>query len=257
MNIGMTDKLDMMIALVAKDCGNDDVEMFDNLDTSSVVLDKYFYRKRDRIIAKYKHHPAILIFKKGLFRVAVAILIIMSLGFTAVMAITPLREALFETVIEWYEDYLTIRYEPADKEDHTNKENDSGITDNTETPPANDPIVTPPTIIEEVRKPTYLPAGMVEDVLASNKLMVYIDYYLNNEYIFTFTQMLLTEREKLIDNEGAELSIVDINGNEGVVIQYENKTGLSIVWSDGEYVYQLITQSIDLNELMFYCQSVQ
>ena len=48
MNTEMNDKLDVLIALSAKDCGNDDVEMFRKLDTSNVSLDKSFYRKKQR-----------------------------------------------------------------------------------------------------------------------------------------------------------------------------------------------------------------
>ena len=43
MDIRMPDKLDMIIALAAKDCGNDDVELLDNLDVSEVALDKHFH----------------------------------------------------------------------------------------------------------------------------------------------------------------------------------------------------------------------
>ena len=258
MNIEINDKLDLMIFLVAKDCGNDDVEMLDSLDTSEVVLDKHFYRKRDRIVAKQKHYPAILILKKGLLRIAVALLIIMSLGFTTVMAIAPLREALFEVVIEWYEDFLTIRYEPTeDGEENASEENDNGITDNTENPPANGPALTPPTIIEVVRKPTYLPEGMIEDVVIQSDAMVCIDYYLNNELVFTFNQLPLSDMEKFIDSKEVVVEEIDIDGLEGFVILYNNKPGLSIVWNDGEYVFQTITSNIGLDEMMTYCKSVK
>ena len=52
MNIGIHDKLDAMISLTAKECGNDDVDMFNNLDTSKVLLDKAFYVKQKQIINK-------------------------------------------------------------------------------------------------------------------------------------------------------------------------------------------------------------
>jgi hypothetical protein len=254
MNIETNDKLDLMISLVAKDCGNDDVEMLDSLDTYQVVLDKHFYRKRDRIVAKQKHYPAILILKKGLLRVAVALLIIMSLGFTTVMAITPLREALFEAVIEWYEDYLTIRYEPTENgESNAEEGKENGEEDNSS---PDVPVITPPAIIEEVRKPTYILEGMVEDIVLQNKAMVYIDYYLNDELLYTFNQMLLSEREKYLDNVGVEVTTININGHEGIVFESVETNGLSVVWSDNEYVYHVITQTTDLEEIIIFCQSV-
>ena len=256
MNIETNDKLDLMISLVAKDCGNDDVEMLDSLDTYQVVLDKHFYRKRDRIVAKQKHYPAILILKKGLLRIAVALLIIMSLGFTTVMAITPLREALFEAIVEWYEDYLTISFEPTDNGNNSIDENDNNITNNDENPTVTEPAVTPPAIIEEIRKPTHLPDGMIEDVVLQNKAMVYIDYYLNDELVYTFNQMLLSERDKYLDNVGVTVTKININGYDGVVFQSSESNGLSVVWTDNQYVYQVITQNNNLEEVIIFCQSV-
>ena len=257
MNIEINDKLDLMIFLVAKDCGNDDVEMLDSLDTSEVVLDKHFYRKRDRIVAKQKHYPTILILKKGLLRIAVALLIIMSLGFTTVMAIAPLREALFEVVIEWYEDYLTIRYDPAGEgENNAEDGNGDDVVDNDDDSIPNAPAVTPPATIEEVRKPTYIPEGMIEDTVLQNKAMVYIDYYLNDELLYTFNQMLLSERDKYLDNVGVEVTTININGYEGIVFQSIETNGLSVVWSDNQYVYHVIAQTTDWEEIIIFCQSV-
>ena len=65
MNTEMNDKLDVLIALSAKDCGNDDVEMFRKLDTSNVSLDKSFYRKKQRVINRYRHQPTVTILKKN------------------------------------------------------------------------------------------------------------------------------------------------------------------------------------------------
>ena len=43
MDAKILDKLDMMIVLGAKDCGNDDVDMLDNLDTSKVTYMKAIF----------------------------------------------------------------------------------------------------------------------------------------------------------------------------------------------------------------------
>lgn len=258
MDIRMPDKLDMIIALAAKDCGNDDVELLDNLDVSEVALDKHFHRRKTRIVEKHKRYPTMLALKKGILRVAIVLMVIMSLGFTTIMAISPMRKAIFEVVIEWYENYLTIRYEQTDKD-----VNDAGggegneIKDNDENPPINDSVITPPTVIEEVRKPTALPQNVVEDIVMQNKTFVCIDYYESGELVYTFNQMSLEVRDIYLDNEGVILETVDINGNPGTVIQHTEFSGVSIVWSDGEYIYQMITQSKSLDELIHLCRSVQ
>lgn len=258
MDIRMPDKLDMIIALAAKDCGNDDVELLDNLDVSEVALDKYFHRRKARIVEKHKHYPTMIAFKRGLLRVAIVLMVFMSLGFTTIMAISPMRKAVFEVVIEWYEDYITIRYEPTDKDVNDASGGEGNDTkDNDENPPINDPVIIPPTVIEEVRKPTALPQNVVEDVVMQNKTLVCIDYYINNEFAYTFNQMLLADRDKYLDNEGVLIETIDINGNSGTVIQHTEFSGVSIVWSDGEYIYQMITQSTSLDELIHICRSVQ
>ena len=258
MDIRMPDKLDMIIALAAKDCGNDDVELLDNLDVSEVALDKHFHRRKTRIVEKHKRYPTMLALKKGILRVAIVLMVIMSLGFTTIMAISPMRTAVFEVVIKWYEDYITIRYEQTDKDvnDASGGEGNE-IKDNDENSPMNDAVIIPPTVIEEVRKPIGLPQNVVEDIVIQNKSFVCVDYYEDGELAYTFNQMLLKDRDMYLDNEGAIVETVDINGNSGTVIQHTEFSGISVVWSDGEYIYQMITQSKSLDELIHLCRSVQ
>lgn len=98
MNTEINDKLDVLIALSAKDCGNDDVEMFRSLDKSDVNLGKNFYAKQRRIVNKYERKPTVTLLRKCLIRVAVALMALMSVGFLTVMAVPDLREAVFEAV---------------------------------------------------------------------------------------------------------------------------------------------------------------
>ena len=258
MDIRMPDKLDMMMALAAKDCGNDDVELLDTLDISEVSLDKHFRRKKARIVEKHKRYPTMLALKKGMLRVAIVLMMIMSFGFTTIMAISPMRKAVFEVIIEWYEDYLTIRYEQTTEDVNDASGGEGNDTkDNDDNPQINNPVIIPPTVIEEVRKPTALPQNVVEDIVMQNKTFVCIDYYEGGELVYTFNQMALEDRDKYLDNEGAVVETVDINGNSGTVIQHTQFSGISIVWSDGEYIYQMITQSTNLDELIHLCRSVQ
>lgn len=254
----MPDKLDMMMALAARDCGNDDVELLDDLDVSRVALDKHFHRRKARIVEKHKRYPTMFALKKGILRVAIVLMVIMSLGFTTIMAISPIRKAIFEVVIEWYEDYITIRYEQTDKDVNDASGGEGNETkDNDENSPMNDPVIIPPTVIEEVRKPTALPQNVVEDIVIQNTSFVCIDYYEGSELVYTFNQMLLEEGDIYLDNEGVLIETIDINGNSGTVIQHTEFSSISIVWSDGEYIYQMITQSTILDELIHVCRSVQ
>lgn len=97
MNIEIGDKLDLLIAFSANDCGNDDVEMFRNLDTSDVTLSNEFYARLRRLINRYKRKPTLTLTRKFLVRVAVALMAIMSIGFLTAMAIPNVRNAIFDS----------------------------------------------------------------------------------------------------------------------------------------------------------------
>ena len=253
MNANLPDKLDMMIALGAKDCGNDDVDLLDNLDTSSVALGKSFHRKKVRIVEKHKHFSTVLLLKKGVLCMAMVLMIAMSFGFSTIMAIAPMRTAVFEVIIEWHKNYLAIHYTPTD----AGSTPESEATQTTNDPTVNTPAVVPPTVIEEVRKPTRLSPKVVEDVIMQNKSFVCIDYYINDEFAYMFCQMPISEAEKYVDNSGVIINTVDINGNEGTVMQYADFSNISILWCDGEYIYQIITESVPLEDLLAVCKSVR
>lgn len=250
MDVKMLDKLDMMIALGAKDCGNDDVDMLDNLDTSTVALDKSFHRKRVRIVEKHKHHSTVLAIKKMMLCLIAAVIIVSSLGFTTIMAIEPMRKAVFEVVIEWHKNYIAIRYEQDTETPADPVQDGEGET-------TTNPVILPPATIEEARKPTSIASDIIEDVVIQNKTFVCIDYYKGEKLAYTFNQMTLSQGDMYIDNEGAIVGTVDINGNEGTLIQHAGFSAITIIWSDGEYLYQIITQITPLNELLEVCKSVQ
>ena len=115
----------------------------------------------------------------------------------------------------------------------------------------------PPTYIEEVRKPTYLPEGIWEDVLINTGYHKVIDYYIGEEYLFAFEQALLGSNSITVDNEGATITYADINGNNATVIENRTTNVVSIIWNDKEYVYFLTTEILELEELMQYAKSVK
>jgi hypothetical protein len=262
MNIGINDKLDALISLTAKECGNDDVEMFNNLDTSKVSLDKRFYLKLRQIISKYKRTTVVLTFKKFLVRVAVALMALMSLGFLTIMATPDLREAIFEAVVEWYENYISIRYEPVADDTHgtdtTYESIDSTFVASSENE-SNVPVVVPPTKIENVMKPAYIPKDLEEEVVKSDISGLVIDYYKGNDLCYTYYQTVLNGHDKLFDNKNAKISEITINETIATLIEYNNSDDKNIVWNDGLYFYhiQVFESFISIEELLKIAESVQ
>lgn len=260
MNIAINDKLDALISLTAKECGNDDVEMFNNLDTSKVSLEKRFYLKLRQIISKHKHSAIIFTIKKCLVRLAVALMALMSLGFLTIMATPDLREAIFEAVIEWYDNYISIRYEPVGDDtydaDTTYESIDSSFVDGSENE-SNSPIVVPPTKIEKVMKPAYIPKGVEEEELLNNNTVVACDYYFGNELLYHYSQILFKDNGKLFDNATIIVANTEINGYNASILEYSHKEGKAIVWTDGLYYYHIHSSFLDLEEIIKIAQSVK
>lgn len=150
MNTELNDKLDLIIAWAARDCENDEAEKFKNIDTSGVVLSAGFYARKRRLIGRYKLRPALAVCRKCFVRVAVALMALMSIGFLTVMAIPNVRNAMFDAVVEWYEDYVSVRFEPSGAQE---PDGTSDIDPDTTVA-----SVTPPTKIEKIMKPTLRPA---------------------------------------------------------------------------------------------------
>lgn len=260
MNTEINDKLDVLIALSAKDCGNDDVEMFRSLDKSDVNLGKNFYAKQRRIVNKYERKPTVTLLRKCLIRVAVALMALMSVGFLTVMAVPDLREAVFESVVEWYENYVSIRFEPSGGENNETTDTKSSTTsassEITGESDISNTVITPPTKIEKVMKPTYIPEGVEEDVVANNKFIVIIDYYLGDDLILSFTQTLYNDKDKLFDNKASISYDVDVNGYNAVALEFESSDN-AIIWTDGVYYYYVHSSIFDIDELSKVASSVR
>ena len=235
------DKFDHLISLAAFKCTEEEAKKLHELDTSNVEFDKAYCRKRSRIIRKYKDGYKASGFAVIAVKVAAAAVITIAMLAVLVSCVPGLRQAIYDTVIEWYEDHISIKFEgPGIPEIETDE--DDGI---------------PPTYIEEVRKPTYLPEGIWEDVLINTNHHKVIDYYMGEEYLFCFEQALLGSNSISVDNEGATITYADINGNSAIVIENITKNVISIVWNDKEYVYLLTTEILELEELMQYAKSVE
>ena len=134
MNCGKIDKYDYLIAMATLDAGLDDAEMFEKLDASEVVLSNCTINKINNLIkssskCKTKDNSKA---KTVLSRVAVIALVVMSIAFAAMMSVSAIRNAIWNTIVEWYDKYISIDYKP----------------DQPESVPAT---------IEEIRKPALLP----------------------------------------------------------------------------------------------------
>lgn len=248
MKTELNDKLDLLIAWAARDCENDEAEKFKNIDTSGVVLSAGFYARKRRLIGRYKLRPALAVCRKCFVRVAVVLMALMSIGFLTVMAIPNVRNAMFDAVVEWYENYVSVRFEPSGAQEP------DGTSDID--PDTTSASVTPPTKIEKIMKPTYIPQGAEEDIVLCNMINMTIDYYSGDDMIMSFAQTVFANGERLLDNGIPDMRNIEINGNSAVTFRHDSE-GDVVIWTDGEYYYHLSSTVLGIDELVKIASSVK
>ena len=251
------DKLDYLIGLASAGCGDDDVEMFNNLDTSKVMLDREFYRIRDSRIRKHKRAPFVKTMRKVLTRVAVFVLAVVSATTVTVAAIPSLRKAVFNAIGEWYEDYLTINYELPEVEE---TESESGIETNVDSEADASVMeleIVRPTKIEQVKKPLYYGEGVIEDIAFQGRNQVLIDYYLEEQLLYSYKQIVFSEDEMYINNESAIVENLTVNGHVAYFVELIDVLGKKVIWTDGIYIFQLYTESANKDLLLAVAESVE
>ena len=235
------DKFDHLISLAATKCTEEEAKKLNELDTSGVEFDKAYYRKRSRIIRKYRGGYKASGFAVMAVKLVAAAVIIVALLAVLIGCVPGLRQAIYDAVIEWYEEYLSIRFDG------------SGIPEKE----VEEDYGTPPTCIEEHHKPTDLPEGVWEDVILNKNTQISIDYYNGEKYLFSFIQRILDSSDINLDNEDVNITQIEINGNDVMVIEYNAKALKCIVWNDGEYVYQISSDTIGIVDLIEYAKKVE
>ena len=255
MTYGIDAKLDCLIRLAFIDDASEDAAEFDSIDDSDVVLSDGLLTRVRRLVAAKKRKNGVKKIKKVMSRVGMVALIAMAALLVLLFSVSATREAIFNAVMEWYDDYFTVQFNPSDAEA---SESSNGVAD-TEAPPESTekPALIPPATIEEIRKPTYLPNGVEEEIVAQSQSACVYEYYIGDEWVGSFQQFILTDTKKYFDSEGAITENVFINDYTGLLITYEKKENILLVWSDNEYIYILETEMLEVEDIIKICESVQ
>lgn len=253
------DKLDLMIGLALSIERDKDLVMFDALDTSEVIKDKKYYQVKKSIFRNYRIKTVMRHIKTGVPKVAVFIVAILSAATIAVTSIKPLRNAVIDAIIEWRDEYLTIRYNVPESAYTEEEETTESTTEDTSSTQEQTPegTVIPPKSIEEVRKPTYFEEGVVENVVLETSGIIILDYYLNDEYLYSFSQEILTETTIYVDNDDTTVTQVTINDCNAQVIENKIEGLTYLIWNDGEYIYQISSNIYKIEQLINVAESVK
>ena len=245
-----SDKFDCLIALAAMKCLDEEEKALKETDVSAVKFDDSYYRKRSRAISKCKRRYTFKGAKRVAVRLAVAVLIMLALTCALIGCVPSWRKAIYDVIVKWYEDCFTVSYEEPD-----GRAKETSYYEATTTSTEN--IIVVPAQIEEIRKPRDLPEGTWEDLVLQNNTTISIDYYFNEQYLFSFTQCLLNANGNYVDNEDVNVTYIKINGNDATVVEYVNKKEIYIFWNDGEYSYHISSTECRLDSLVKYSESVK
>jgi hypothetical protein len=262
MNTYPYDRLDAILALASVEYMKDAKKEF-LTTTMNVQASPEVRRKVMRKIRTEEHQPIRQKFFRGIRIALVACLILASLALAACMAIPTIREAIWRVVLEWNDDYVAIQFVPSDDPKYTNHTNALHTTTKapeTTTPePENEPdkpIVTPPTSIEEVNVPSYMPAGYTTKSSLIDKFYTLNYYDANNALLIVYRQATIGSAPKGDADTGIATEI-SINGLDAILISYTNEENVyNLYWQDNQYSYNIYGYFENYNELIRLATSV-
>lgn len=215
------DKFDYLLDMGVSDCGSKDIDFFKSLDDSNVVLSDRLNKIIRRLISREENKTMRRKVRMIFTRLAVAMLIIMSLMFTLIACIPVLRDAVWDAILEWHEKYVTVDFGP--------------VEDNGDTGEKEDQI---PTYIQQYYEPTFYMENLEHEEIARNNAALAIEYFIGDDFYFLYTQGVLSNSIK-IDNNMLDMKTVNVNGNTAVLIITENDLENKLIWSDGQYLFSI------------------
>ena len=247
MTYGSKDKFDYLLDMAVSDCGSKDVDFFKSLDDSGVVLSNGLNKIIRRLISREEHKTTRRKVRMFFTRLAVAILIIMSLMLTLIACIPVLRDAIWDVIVEWTDDYIRLDMQGTQSPDNT---------DNTEIPDDfTENNVVPPPYIQQFREPVVDTETVEAEVLGKNDAGYVIDYYIGDDWYFTYSQTILRDGLKT-DSEVEDIKMVKVHEYDALLTIDENNTENVLIWSDGEYLFWIYS-TIDESEMIKLAESVK
>ncbi len=185
------------------------------------ALDGISKRERRRFYRMVRKSTPVM-FKWTPLKIAVvAILLCMSISFTACMCIPSIRLAIKNVVVEWYREYISVVFCDGNE---------------TELPETETEEVLP----DSIHNRAYIDdsTGMYTFEVKYDSTTLYcVDYFVNNQFVFTLTQGTTSENSAWLDSDDYTMEYVMIHQYSAVLIRNSNSSSLTLVWQDGVYEY--------------------
>lgn len=234
------DQYDYLIALSALEASDDDVKAFTALDDSEVVLSDRTTEAIEKMIRKESvyRRSGFKRFGKILSRVAVIALVMISVTLSVLMGISARENALRDST---WEIVITTDAEGKVHAGFAPKEGKY--------------VKEVPVVIEDERKPTIFLEGTAEVLAYAYDIAIRYDYCADGNVYASFRQYILDESVVTLEYKNTQLTKTAVGNHLGFVIRGSTQT--SLFWNDGEYVYWLQSESLDLQELIRMAESVK
>ncbi len=204
------DKLDALILLSGSVLISKNADLYKNAAIPLVKRPRSLDAKVQRSINKERRRTFGTFFQYGQ-RVAAAVLVACTLSFAAVMSVEAVRTTLWDTIVRFFDEYLSVSY----------------VTE-----------TQPPKQLEAIKEPSCSEQGWEKQVVLETASMRCVIYRKNGTKLLTYTQEIL-DGEAWFDNEDTEIENITISDRPAMLMFRKNQKTYSLSWSDGAYAYTL------------------
>ena len=224
-------EFETIIGLGAEKWLDNEIDVMNSLDVSEYTLSGSMDRQIRSIIrrnSRKERWAPVFHYAKiaGIILVSV-----ISILFAAAMMIQPVRAAFFNAIVQWYDNYVAIRF--VSEEDV-------------------------PTKIEEVKYPSYLPEGWQIELDYQGKVTVESTLFNPSDgAVIYYEQTVHSSRNEIwFDNTDAVVTEVYLNGQQPAhLFSYEDGS-FALSWND-VYDFSLISDQCSLDLLLKIAESIQ
>jgi hypothetical protein len=230
-----TNKIDAMLSVASEYCVYDEAKDFLELEVLEVEDNT---RLKCKILGCRKPH-----FWKSIVKIAcVAVLICLSLAFTACMCVPNIREVVWNTFVEWYEDHVEISF-----------------GSETEEPESESMEKSYPETIMSIFELTYCPNGYSKGTAVSTSVSYKVEYYNDEgEKMFYIMQNVVDDSNLYVDNESDEIIDMYINQYPAILVNYaDSENTYMLIWQDDNYCYTIYGVFSSISELIDIAEGIK
>lgn len=224
------DKLDALILLSGSVLIDENVRHFESTDTSCVLRPRSLDRRVKRNIKRESLKNDFGTFFKYAKRVAAVILVICTVSFAAIISVDAVRKAVWNIVVEFFDDYLSISFAEDGKDPSNEDENNEAAT------------------IEK---------GWKRDIIFYNGDTFLAEYFNDGTIMFTYEISHIADASDPFGSENTEVESLKILDCEGMLFVTPEDEFYGLSWIDEGYLHTLLafSESVTKDQLILWAQS--